>query len=280
MKYFKESPLILGLIDTAPARHMVLEQALELAEHDANAALEFFRTAPELVTVLPPSDLASWCEVGMELARCDFVLGIEFFRQSAAVANVISLDHVRSWVGFGTKLMTQNSLGKPDYMGTLEFFRSSPAILGEIESAAVRKQVIDLGSALAARDPQFAISFLAESSSLLQRTPSEEWQARILHYANFVAERDSEATLSYVRRCPELLELIGAVPDARVKFDEWYRAGMDVLALSVDGGRAYFASETHKALASIEQAMSGMPLRRVARSLKRNRDLHPVLAGD
>src|SRR5687767_5207013 len=60
MKYFKESPLILGLIDTAPARHMVLEQALELAEHDANAALEFFRTAPELVTVLPPSDLASW----------------------------------------------------------------------------------------------------------------------------------------------------------------------------------------------------------------------------
>jgi nitric oxide reductase NorD protein len=268
MKYFKESPLILGLIDTAPARHMVLEQALELAEHDANAALEFFRTAPELVTVLPPSDLASWCEVGMELARCDFVLGIEFFRQSAAVANVISLDHVRSWVGFGTKLMTQNSLGKPDYMGTLEFFRSSPAILGEIESAAVRKQVIDLGSALAARDPQFAISFLAESSSLLQRTPSEEWQARILHYANFVTERDSEATLSYVRRCPELLELIGAVPDARVKFDEWYRAGMDVLALSVDGGRAYFASETHKALASIEQAMSGMPLRRVARSLK------------
>ncbi|MDQ6732739.1 MAG: hypothetical protein M3Z35_01275, partial [Nitrospirota bacterium] len=117
MKYFKESPLILGLIDTASARHTVLAQALELAEHDANAALEFFRTAPELVTVLPPADLASWCEVGMELARWDFVLGIEFFRQSPAVAKVISLDHVRPWVGFGTKLMTQNSLGKPDYMG-------------------------------------------------------------------------------------------------------------------------------------------------------------------
>ena len=268
MKYFKESPLILGLINTAAARHTVLAQALELAENDANAALEFFRTAPELVTVLPPTDLAAWCEVGMELARWDFVLGIEFFRQSPAVAKVISLAHVRPWVGFGTKLMTQNSLGKPDYMGTLEFFRSSPAILGEIESAAVRKQVIDLGSTLAARDPQQAISFLAESSSLLQRIHSEEWQARILHYAHFVAERDSEATLSYVRRCPELLDLIGNVPDARVKFDEWYKAGMEVFALSIDGGRAYFASETHKALASIEQAMSGMPLRRVARSLK------------
>ena len=268
IKYFKESPLILGLIDTAAARRTVLEQALELAENDANAALEFFRTAPELVTVLPPADLAAWCEVGMELARWDFVPGVEFFRQSPAVAKVISLDHVRSWVGFGTKLMTQNSLGKPDYMGTLEFFRSSPAILGEIDSAAVRKQVIDIGSALAVRDPQQAISFLAESASLLKRIASEEWQGRILHYAEFVAERDSEATLSYVRRCPELLELIGDVPDARAKFEEWYKAGMEVLALSVDGGRAYFASETHKALASIEQAMSGMPLRRVARSLK------------
>ncbi|MBA2251120.1 MAG: hypothetical protein H0W13_00220, partial [Nitrospirales bacterium] len=268
MKYFKESPLILGLIDTAAARHTVLAQALELAEHDGNAALEYFRTAPELVTVLPPADLAPWCEVGLELARWDFVLGIEFFRQSPAVAKVISLDHVRSWVGFGTKLMTQNSLGKPDYMGTLEFFRSSPAILGEIDSAAVRKQVIDLGSALAARDPQHAIAFLSESSSLLQRLASEEWQARILHYADFVAERDSEATLSYLRRCPELLELIGTVADVRAKFDEWYKGGMEVLALSIDGGRAYFESETHRALASIEQAMSGMPLRRVARSLK------------
>ena len=268
MKYFKESPLILGLIDTPAARHTVLEQALELAEHDANAALEFFRTAPELVTVLSSPDLAAWCEVGMDLARWDFVLGIEFFRQSPAVAKVVSLDHVRPWVGFGTKLMTQNSLGKPDYMGTLEFFRSSPAILGEIDSAAVRRQVIDLGSALAVRDPQHAISFLAESASLLRHIPSEEWQVRILHYAEFVAERDSEATLSFVRRGPELLELIGAVPDARTKFDEWYKGGMEVLALSVDGGRAYFASETHQALASIEQAMSGMPLRRIARSLK------------
>ena len=58
------------------------------------------------------------------------------------------------------------------------------------------------------------------------------------------------------------------MPDARVKFEEWYKGGMEVLALSIEGGRAYFASETHKALASIEQAMSGMPLRRMARSLK------------
>ena len=268
MKYFKESPLILGLIESASARQTILAQALEVAEQDANAALEFFRTAPELVTVLPPTDLAAWCEVGLELTGWDFVLGIEFFRQSPAVARVIALDGVRPWVGFGTKLITQNSLGKPDYMGTLEFFRSSPAILDAIDSVAVRQQVIHLGSILAVRNPEQAISFLAESTSLLQGLPSEEWQIHVLHYAAFVAERDAEAAVSYLRRCPALLALIGNVTDARAKFEEWYKAGMEVLALSIDGGRAYFALETHKALASLDQAMSGVPLRRVARSLK------------
>jgi nitric oxide reductase NorD protein len=268
MKYFKESPLILGLMEAKSVRQTVLSQALELAESDANAALEFFRTAPELVTILPSGELASWCEVGMELVRWDFVLGIEFFRQSPAVAKVVSLDQVRAWVGFGTKLITQNSLGKPDYVGTLEFFRSSPAILGELFSPAVRQQVIDIGSILASRNPSQAISFLAEIAALLRRVPSEGWQLRTLQYAVFVAERDSDAALSYVRRCPEVLELIGNVADAQAKFDAWYKGGMEVLGFSIEGGRAYFASETKKALASIEQAMSGVPLRHIARRLK------------
>jgi hypothetical protein len=43
---------------------------------------------------------------------------------------------------------------------------------------------------------------------------------------------------------------------------------MEVLEFSADGGRAYFALATKKALASVEQAVSGVPLRQVARSLK------------
>src|SRR6476646_3508578 len=35
MKYFKESPLILGLMEASSVRHTVLSQALELAESDA-----------------------------------------------------------------------------------------------------------------------------------------------------------------------------------------------------------------------------------------------------
>ena len=53
LKYFKESPLILGLIEESSVRSLVLNTALELAEQDANVALEFLRVSPDVVTVIP-----------------------------------------------------------------------------------------------------------------------------------------------------------------------------------------------------------------------------------
>ncbi len=191
MKYFKESPLILGLIESGPSRQTVLAMALELADSDPNVALDFLRRAPELLTMVPPSNLAEWAAVGHDLARVDYVLGIEFFRQSPSVAQAIPLDLVRDWVAFGSKLITQNSLGKPDYVGTLEFFRTSPALFGDVEGEGARKGMIMLGATLADRDPALAISFLAESPSILRRLPSEEWRTRVLQYGVFVAERDA-----------------------------------------------------------------------------------------
>ncbi len=268
MKYFKESPLILGLIQPEATRARVMTLALELADSDPNIALDFFRKAPELLAVLPADELEAWAEVGVELARFDYVLGIEFFRQSPSVAQVIPLEQLRDWVGFGMKLITQNSLGKPDYLGTLEFFRTSAAILGDVEGPVVRKQVIAVGLVLANRDPKAAISFFAESPALLRRVPSEDWQLRVLQYGALVAERDVEAALAYLRRCPEVLALLGPAIDVQAKFEDWFRGGMEVVGYSIEGARAYFSLETKKALASVEQAMSGVPLRQIARSLK------------
>lgn len=268
LKYFRESPLLLGLIEPDSTRRQVLALALELVESDAHVALDFIRTAPDLLTVLPVQALHSWAEVGVELARWDYVLGIEFVKQSPAVARVIPLEQVRAWVAFGMRLIAQNSLGKTDYLGTIEFFRTSPAILGDIEGQPIRKLVIDLGAMLADRDPKIAISFLAESPGLLRRIQTEEWRARALQYGVFVAERDAEATLNYLRRCPEILALLGHSDESRAKFERWFKGGMEVVEYSVEGARAYFSLETKRALASVEQAMSGVPLRRIARSLK------------
>ena len=267
LKYWKDSPLVLGLLEPA-RRGSVLSLALELAEDDPNVALEFFRRTPELLTLLPPSDLRAWAEACAELAKVEYVLGIEFVRQVPAVAQALPLELVRPWIAFGMKLVMPNSLGKTDYVGTLEFFRTSPSILSDIECRPARAGVIDVGSVVAGRSPQLAIDFLAEAPALLRRLPSDDWQLKVIRYAPLVAERDAEAAVNYMRRCPEIIALLGETPDAQARFEQWFKGGMEILEFSPDGGRAYFALETKKALASVEQAMSGVPLRQVARSLK------------
>jgi nitric oxide reductase NorD protein len=270
LRYFSESPLILSLIPPGSARQTALRIALELADNDrgdANTALEFFRQAPELVQIVPLDQLAGWTEMGAELARCDYVLGIEFFRQAPAIARVIPADEVRGWTEFGMKLITQNSLGKTDYLGTLEFFRTCPGLLAEIEDRVIRGAVVRLGSTMADHSPEAAIQFLVDAPSLLRRVPLI-WQPVLLQYGILVAERDAEAALHYVRRCPEVLELLPEDPERRAGFESWFKVGMEVLQYSIEGGRSFFALETTKALDSVEQAMAGVPLRQVARTLK------------
>lgn len=268
LKYFKESPLLISLIEPPAARDSVLALSLELAESEATVALEFLRAVPEILHVLAPDQLKPWTVLGIELAQVDFVLGIEFIRQMGSIARVLPVGRVRAWVGFGAKLVTQNSLGKMDYLGTLEFFRTSPAILGDIEEVRVRTVLVEFGSLVADRSIESAIACLAESPSLLRRLPSEEWRLRVLRYGTLIAERDAEATLAYLRRSPEILALIGLSEEAIARFDEWFKAGMEILGYSVEGAKAYFAIETEKAVASVEQALSGVPLRRIARSVK------------
>ena len=272
MKHFRESPRILGVLDTPSLRQQVLAVALEVADRDseyaANCAFEFFRKTPELLFADPAIDLAGWAEVGQELTEWNQVLGIEFFRECANVADVLSLDDVRPWVAFGMKLITQNSLGKPDYVGILEFFRTSPSLLKEINAIDLRPRIVALGSTLADRSPETALTFLGEAPLLINALPTKEWQTTVLQYGALLAERDAEVTLTYLRRCPEVVSVTGESDDTHDAFETWFRGGMEVLDYSVDGARAYFAIETSKALSSIEQAMNGVPLRQVARSLK------------
>lgn len=268
LRYVRESPQLLEGLGGGPGAARALQVGLELAESDANVALEFVRKAADLLALVPIGELGRWADIGLELAAVDYVLSVEFLRQGPNLAAVLPLEHVRSWVAFGMKLVTQNSLGKTDYFATLEFFRTSPNILGDVDDRSLRGLVVRLGDQLAQQDPQGAVEFLAEAPALLRHLPSEEWSRRVLQYGVLLAERDPGATLAYVRRCPEVLALLGGARADRSKFEDWFRSGMEVLEYSVEGGRAYFAVETRKALASVEQALNGVPLRQVSRSLK------------
>ena len=272
LRYFKESPLVLGVLESSDQRRSLLNLILELADGASdvapNCAFEFFKKAPELLLEIPEEELIPWSEVGMELAQWDYVLGSEFFRESPSIAHAIPHAQVRDWVGFGMKLVTKNSLGNTDYVGTIEYFRSSPRILNNIPEIEVKKWVVELGSAIAEQSPEIAISFLADSPCLLQVLPSLDWKLRVLKYGILLADRDAESALAYIKRASEILQLTGTSEDAVSVFEDWYRSGMEVLEYSPQGARAYFSLETRNALAAVEQSMQGIPLRQIARTLK------------
>jgi len=267
LKYFKESPLVLGLIDSGDVRTEVLTIGLEIAEQDANVALEYMRQAPQILPDVPMTDLRPWLEIAAELTQINVVVGLEFVRHIGKLVSILPLDTVRSWAEVGLRLIVPNSLGKPDYVATIEFLRTSPTILGEIEDSTVRARVVSLCRLLAEESPEVSMQWLAASPPLLRGLPSVEWRVRVLQYGSLLAEKHAAAALKYVQRAPELVALIGNVPDALSRFENWFKAGMEVLAYSPDGALAYFSVESRKALSSVEAALSGVPFRQVARRL-------------
>lgn len=271
LRYFKESPTILGFLGETPQRDELLAQVMELAdgptESAPQCAYEWFKVLPQLSQDHSREDMQRWASLGMELASWNYVLGNEFFRESPAIARAIPLEGAKDWIGFGMKLMVQNSFGKPDYVGTLEFFRTSPSLFGEITEPEVKRRIIDLGSNLADRSPEQAIVLLAEAPSILARLPSQEWKIRVLKFGLLIVDQDPEAALIYFRRVPEVLGWQGSSEDTTV-FDAWFAQGMEALEYSLEAGRAFFALETRQACAVVEEALSGVSLRQVARSLK------------
>jgi nitric oxide reductase NorD protein len=268
LKYFKDSPLILGLLEPPEARTAVLEIGLELADRDANVTLEYLRVTPQILSVSSLGEVRPWLDIGIELTSVDVVVGLEYIRQIPRVASVLPIGDVRDWLAFGMKLVAPNTLGKPDYMAAMEFMRTSPTILEDIEHPSVRSKALSLGIVLAGRSAQSGVTWLAESPRLLRALPAEEWQIKVLQYGALLAEQDAESALNYLRRCPDVIGLIGDAPQALSRFENWFKAGMEVLAYSREGAQTYFAVESQKALASVEAAMSGVPLRHVARRVK------------
>jgi nitric oxide reductase NorD protein len=271
IKFCKESPELFGTMDAAMAKS-ALTMTLELAEQDANVALEAIRQAAGVAGSAGVDALPMWAQIGTDLAKLDYVLGIEFFRRGPDILKVLPVEDLKTWASVSVKLVMPHSLGKPDYMAALAFFRTSAMLLGDLAAPGVRKRVLALASLLADRSPEQAIEFLGEAPGWLRRIPDTQWQERVLQYGALVAEQDTAAALAYLRRAPEVIELAGptesAPPVMMERFEKWYRGGMDVLAYNPEAARAYFAVETRKALEAVEEAASGVALRSVARMLK------------
>ena len=75
IKFCKESPGLLRALEAATAGP-ALAMALELAEQDANVALEGFRQAAGVAAAASVETLPMWAQIGADLAKLDYVLGM------------------------------------------------------------------------------------------------------------------------------------------------------------------------------------------------------------
>ncbi|MFO0774543.1 MAG: hypothetical protein U0172_07775 [Nitrospiraceae bacterium] len=268
LKCVKESPWLIGMIDPPTRRAEFLQYALEVADHDANLAMEWVRVSPELARLTAVSDWAPWIELGVELTERDYVLGPELFRDLASIVEAVPLSDARAWINFGLQLVTTNQFGKTDYYATIEYLRSSPALLRTMADEEARRLTIRLAAAVALLDRQVAIELLAQAPGWLSGVAEAGWQRRMLQYGLLLAERDAISTREYLRRCPEFTRWQGYDEAARRAFEAWYAQGMEILSYSAEGARAYFAMETQGAQTAVQEAQSGVVFRRVARSVK------------
>jgi len=188
MKYCQESEAILRVVPSAD-RAAVLRTALELADQDGPLALEGLRQAGGVSATIGIDALSIWAQIGADLARCDYVIGVEYFRRSAEALAVVSLDDLKAWASVSLKLVTTNTLGKPDYVGALTYMRTSAVLLAELPTCAVRRRLVALANSLADRAPGLAIELLGEVPGLLYRISNPEWQERVLQYGMLVADR-------------------------------------------------------------------------------------------
>src|SRR5829696_5572863 len=76
LKYFKDSPLILGVIGSPVARAAVLAIGIEMADQDANVTLEYLRSAPLILSVVPESQVRPWLDIAVDLMQVDVVVAL------------------------------------------------------------------------------------------------------------------------------------------------------------------------------------------------------------
>src|SRR3989441_8919475 len=222
IKFCKESPGLMRAMDSGvvgPA----LALALELAEQDANVALEGFRQAAGVTAATGVETLPLWAQIGADLAKLDYVLGIEYLRRGPEILKVLASEDLKAWASVSVKLVTPSSLGKHDYMAALAFFRTSPALLGTLATPAVRRRVLALAGTLMNHSPEQAVEFLGEAPGWLRLIRDPLWQERVLQYGTLIAERDTAAALAYLRRAPEGIDL--ADPEDRKSGVEGKRVG-------------------------------------------------------
>lgn len=267
-KYFIESPDLLSEIPP-PRRLPLLQLGLELSDGHCVVLMDFIRAGPHLPPGIGTEDLTVWMETGRRLAEEDTVLAVEYFRISPMVLGLIPIADLPRWVELGRSLVEPNSLGKPDYLKAIEFFRLSAETFASLDPPDLRRPFIELGIGLSRKAAAFGMEYLRSCPGLLREMESPAHRRLFLSQAQRLADaippdREPSVVLDYLKEGSKIFRAFAYNP---TDFLAWVDAGLSLLAENPERARAYFSGRSKTGQETTERLIGGLSLKTVARTL-------------
>ncbi|MBI3597384.1 MAG: VWA domain-containing protein [Nitrospirae bacterium] len=266
-KYFLESPDLLSEIH--PLRRLpLLRLGLELSDGHCGVLMDFIRACPHLPPGIGTDDLTVWMETGRRLAEEDTVLAVEYFRISPMVLCQISIADLPRWVELGRHLVEPNTLGKPDYLKAIEFFRLSTETLASLEPADLRRPFLELGIGLSRRSAVMGMDYLRSCPAILREMESPTHRRLFLSQAQQLADaindREPSVVLDYLKEGSKIFRAFEYNP---TDFMAWVDAGLSLLLENLERARAYFSGRSKTGQETTERLIGGLSLKTVGRTL-------------
>jgi len=308
--YFRVSGDVMRTVTSAGFRHWA-HAGRGLAEHSSVVAGAFLRASPASAKYLDENGLTEWAALGqrlykghwksISLASAYFTAGPgllpsltlgELARLVALVESVAErsyelasacLDAAPAVFSALTRadrapfLTLATAVGEASWADVRICFERAPNLLNPIDAGA-RGRFLQLSANVARRSGRHAYPLFAEGAMALGAVPQASHHD-LLAMAEELAAASPVAAMEFLKSAPEVLKRIRITELA-----SWHKAGQNILAVTQEGGEAFFRLESGKGELVLQQLSSRVELSRVGEVLRlyckaltgTNVSIHPV----
>jgi hypothetical protein len=293
-EYFRATPQTLPLLGFADFRRWSIH-GRELAETSSALAAAYYRASPRTLSGVPFSSLVDWVAMGRQLYKGTWrsaSLAVQFFDASPLLFSQLSLEEAKGLVRFVDALCDRSydlaahclgiapnvltPLGGEDRAAFLRFAEAlaatgwadaraylerGPDLLVHVHQSH-RVRFLALAGAVARREGRQAFVYFADAARALSQVEGD-LHAHVLSLGEDLVAYSPAAAMEFLKSMPQVLSRI---PLQAVS--SWQQEGRYLLAVSPEGGDAYFRLESSRAEEVLDSLSARVELGRVGEVLR------------
>ena len=271
VKYFRESPEILRAFTDRANVEPALEVGLRLASQNYGIALEYFRQCPSILPKIGPRGLWEWARIAADLDSQSSALGgsvgygtaIEYLKSGTQILDHLAPDQLSNWAQLGLVLAQEDRKSK-DFL-SLEYFRLSPELIGQVASRELHPALLEIALQLAKTSSKLAIEFFKHSPAILAVLNRLQIQNAVLAIAKTLAEVAPSVVPEFIGHSVEALTL---AEGSLIQFQQWAQKGIAIARTNQERAGAYFSLKLKISHDVLRQLSKGVYLRDISRMLR------------